>query len=63
MPEITRKEKEGVIICLILQSLSWMAIPIAFIRVSGKRRNAGSGPACDDISGSLSQSWELLPAH
>lgn len=35
---------------LILQSLSQMAIPTAFIKVSGKRRNAGSGPACVMIS-------------
>lgn len=50
MPETMRREKQGVIICLIQQSLSWMAIPIAFIRVSGKRRDAGSGPACVMIS-------------
>lgn len=35
---------------LILQSLSGVAIPTAFIRVSGKGRNAGSGPACVMIS-------------
>lgn len=50
VPETMRKEKQGVIICLIQQSLSRMAIPTAFIRVSGKRRNAGSGPACVMIS-------------
>lgn len=36
--------------CPLLQSRSQIAIPTAFVMVSGRRRNAGSGPACAILS-------------